>query len=140
MLNVVASLMIHKLFQKHRNQGYEKREWKKSVFRVVEGGRHVWLSVGLSVYHLLSVPCCLGVFFNYEIFHAYSSTRCCASGTERRLDQLSKKKGMGIRLGDAESDCLTNERLADDVLLFSTSLEQLQNMLCDSKRSIEKLG
>ena len=56
------------------------------------------------------------------------------------LINFQKKKGMGIRLGDAESDCLTNERLADDVLLFATSLEQLQNMLCDSKRSIEKVG
>ena len=30
-----------------------------------------------------------------------------------------QKKGMGIRLGDAESDCLTNLRFADDGLLWS---------------------
>ena len=43
-------------------------------------------------------------------------------------DNLARwqKKGMGICLGDSESDCLTNLRFAEDVLLFSTSLEQLQ--------------
>ena len=44
---------------------------------------------------------------------------------------------MGIRLGDAE---FTNLRFADDVLLFATALEQLQKMLCDFKRSTEKVG
>ena len=43
-------------------------------------------------------------------------------------------------MGDAESDCLTCLRFADDVLLFSTSLEQLQRMMCDFKRSTEKVG
>ena len=33
-------------------------------------------------------------------------------------------EGMGICLGDSETDCLTYLRFADDVLLFSTSLEQ----------------
>ena len=37
-----------------------------------------------------------------------------------------KPKGMGIRLGGYESDCLTNLRFADDVLQFTTSLAQLQ--------------
>ena len=37
-----------------------------------------------------------------------------------------KTKGMGICLGDSWSDCFTNLRFADDVLLFATSLEQLQ--------------
>ena len=51
-----------------------------------------------------------------------------------------QKKGMGLRLGDSESDCLTNLRFADDVLLFATSLDQLQRLLCDFKRSTEKVG
>ena len=42
-----------------------------------------------------------------------------------------KKKGMGIYLSDHDQDCLTNLRFADDVLLFATSKEQLQKMLCD---------
>ena len=37
-----------------------------------------------------------------------------------------KSKGIGTRLGGYESDCLTNLRFADDVLLFTTSLAQLQ--------------
>ena len=37
-------------------------------------------------------------------------------------------------------DCLTNLRFADDVLLFATSLEQLQKMLCELKQSTEKVG
>ena len=37
-----------------------------------------------------------------------------------------KTKGMGICSGDSESDCLSNLRFVDDVLLFSTSLVQLQ--------------
>ena len=51
-----------------------------------------------------------------------------------------QKKGMGICLGDSETDCLTNLRFADDVLLFSTSLEQLPRMMCDFKRSTERMG
>ena len=51
-----------------------------------------------------------------------------------------KKKGMGICLGDCDLDCLTNLRYADDVLLFATSKEQLQKMLCDFKHCTEKVG
>ena len=51
---------------------------------------------------------------------------CTPSDFEKRLDTLAKEKGMGIRLGENESDCLTNFRFAGDVLLFSTSLEQQQ--------------
>ena len=51
-----------------------------------------------------------------------------------------KKRGMGICLGDKDHDCLTNMRFADDVLLFTSSKEQLQKMLCDFKRSTEKVG
>ena len=47
---------------------------------------------------------------------------------------------MGICLGDNDHDCLTNMRFADDVLLFASSKEQLQKMLCDFKRSTEKVG
>ena len=53
---------------------------------------------------------------------------------------LAKKRGMGICLGDNDHDCLTKKKLADDVLLFASSKEQLQNMLCDFKRSTEKVG
>ena len=51
-----------------------------------------------------------------------------------------KTKGMGICLGDSESDCFSNLRFADDVLLFSTSLVQLQKMMCDIKQSTERVG
>ena len=51
-----------------------------------------------------------------------------------------KTKGMGICLGDSETDCLTNLRFADDVLLFPTSEVQLQKMMCDFKQSIERVG
>ena len=56
-------------------------------------------------------------------------------------DDLAKwqRKGAGTRIRDSESDCRTNLRLADDVLLYATSLEQLQSMLCDFfKRSHRK--
>ena len=46
----------------------------------------------------------------------------------------------GIRLSDKTEDCLTNLRLADDVLLFSTSLERLREMLCEFKSSTEAVG
>ena len=49
-------------------------------------------------------------------------------------------KGMGICFGDSESDCLTNLRFADDVPLFSTSLVQLPKMMCDFKKSTERVG
>ena len=47
---------------------------------------------------------------------------------------------MEIYLSDHERDCLTNLRFADDVLLFATPKEQLQKMLCDFKKSTEKVG
>ena len=46
----------------------------------------------------------------------------------------------GIRLSDKTEDCLTNLRLADDVLLFFTSLEKLRDLLCDFKASTEEVG
>ena len=39
-----------------------------------------------------------------------------------------------------KDDCQTNLRFADNVLLFSTSLNQLEEMLCDFKRSTESVG
>ena len=47
---------------------------------------------------------------------------------------------MGKCLGDYESDCHTNFRFADDVLLFATSMEQQQKMTSESKKSTEKVG
>ena len=50
-----------------------------------------------------------------------------------------REKGMGISLGDLQADCLSNLRFADDVLLFSTWLEQLRSMMCDFKKSTESV-
>ena len=46
----------------------------------------------------------------------------------------------GIRFGAGKEGCLTNLRVADDVLLFSTSLSKLRDMLQNFKRSTEKVG
>ena len=51
-----------------------------------------------------------------------------------------QEKQKGIKLSDKTEDCLTNLRFADDVLLFSTSLEKLREMLCDFKTSTEAVG
>ena len=51
-----------------------------------------------------------------------------------------QEKGKGIKLSDATEDCLTNLRFADDVLLFSTSLNKLRDMLCEFKISTEAVG
>ena len=58
---------------------------------------------------------------------------------EENLKSWQENK-KGIRLSDATEDCLTNLRFADDVLLFSTSLKKLRDMLCDFKASTEKVG
>ena len=58
---------------------------------------------------------------------------------EENLKSWQENK-KGIRLSDATEDCLTNLRFADDVLLFSTSLRKLRDMLCDFKASTEKVG
>ena len=42
------------------------------------------------------------------------------------VTRWQKTKGIGMYLGDSESDCFTNLRFAGDVLLFSTSQVQLQ--------------
>ena len=59
---------------------------------------------------------------------------------EEYVPRWQKKRGMGIDLSDNDHDCLTNMRFADDVLLFASSKEQLQKMLCKFKRSTEKVG
>ena len=51
-----------------------------------------------------------------------------------------QEKNKGTRLSDRKEDCLTNLRFADDVLLFSTHLNKLKDMLCDFKKSMEKVG
>ena len=48
---------------------------------------------------------------------------------EEDLERWQEKK-KGIRLSDKKEDCLTNLRFADDVLLFSTSPHNLEDMLC----------
>ena len=50
-----------------------------------------------------------------------------------------KKKEMDICLGDCELDCLRKLRFADEVLLFPTTEEQFQKMMCDFKHSTEKV-
>ena len=59
---------------------------------------------------------------------------------EEDIQRWPKKRGMGICLGDNDHDCLANMTFADDVLLYASSKEQLQNMFCDFKRSTEKVG
>ena len=76
------------------------------------------------------VTLCLACFFNTVLQNSLKDD------TQR----WQKKKGMGIYLSDKDHDCLTNLRFADDVLLFATSKEQLQKMLCDFKKSTEKVG
>ena len=53
---------------------------------------------------------------------------------EKFIPRWQKKKGMGIYLSDNDHDCLTNMRFA------ASSKEQLQKMLCEFKRSTEKVG
>ena len=55
------------------------------------------------------------------------------------IPRWQKKRGMGICLGDNDHDCVTNMRFADDVLLVASSKEQLQKMLCEFKKSTEKV-
>ena len=55
------------------------------------------------------------------------------------LPRWQKKKGMDIYSRDDDHRCLANLRFADDVLLFTSTKEQLQKMLCDFKRSTEKV-
>ena len=52
------------------------------------------------------------------------------------LPHWHKKRGMCSCLGDNDHDYLTNMRFADGVLLFASSKEQLQKVLC----STEKVG
>ena len=58
---------------------------------------------------------------------------------ENDLKQWQEKQ-KGIGLTEKAEDCLTNLRFADDVLLFSTSLEKLREMLCEFKASTEIVG
>ena len=57
---------------------------------------------------------------------------------EDDIPRWQKKNGMGICSGDSHHDCLTNLQFADDVLLFASTKEQLQKMLCDFKHSTER--
>ena len=59
---------------------------------------------------------------------------------EDDIPRWQKKKEMGIYLSDHHDHDLTNLRFADDVPLFETSKDQLQQMLCEFKESTEKVG
>ena len=61
------------------------------------------------------------------------------SSLKEVTQRWQKKKGMGIYLSE-HHDCLTNLRFADDILVFTTSNNQLQKMLYEFKESIEKVG
>ena len=54
------------------------------------------------------------------------------------VTRWKKKKGVGICSSDSESDCFTSLRFADDVLLISTSLEQLQKICATSSRVLRE--
>ena len=58
---------------------------------------------------------------------------------ENNLTKRQENK-KGIKLSDKTEDCLTKLRFADDVLLFSTSLGKLRDMLCNFKVSTEAVG
>ena len=45
-----------------------------------------------------------------------------------------REKGMGIKLGDAQSHCISNWRFADDVLWLFSSLNQLKKVMSDFKK------
>ena len=59
---------------------------------------------------------------------------------EDDIQRWQKKKGMGIYLTEHDHDCITNLRFADEVLLFASSEEHLQKMLCENNKSTEKVG
>ena len=54
------------------------------------------------------------------------------------IQRWQKKKGMGLYLSDHDHDCLTNLRVADDVMLFATSQEQIRRMLCEFKKILKR--
>ena len=43
-------------------------------------------------------------------------------------------------MSDRKEDCLTNLQFADELLMFSASLNKLEEMLCDFKQSTESVG
>ena len=59
---------------------------------------------------------------------------------KEEIQRWQKKKGMEIYLSDHDRDCLTNLRFAVDVMLFATTKEQIPKMMCDFKKSTEKVG
>ena len=62
------------------------------------------------------------------------------SSLKDEIQRWQKKKGMGIYLSDHDRDGLTNLRLADDVMLFASSKEQIRKMMCEFKKATEKVG
>ena len=59
---------------------------------------------------------------------------------KEEIQRWQKRKAMGMYLSDHDRDCLTNLRFADDVMLFATSKEQILKMMCDFKKTTEKVG
>ena len=51
-----------------------------------------------------------------------------------------REKGMGIKVRDAQSHCISNWRFADEVLSLFSSKNQLRKMMSDFKRSTSKTG
>ena len=52
--------------------------------------------------------------------------------------KLCREKEMGIKLGHGQGYCISNLRFANDMLLLSTSLNQLKKIMTDFKRSTDK--
>ena len=48
--------------------------------------------------------------------------------------------GPGINLGDEKRDCISNLRVADDVLMMANSLKPLKRMMTDFKKCTEAQG
>ena len=68
-----------------------------------------------------------------SLWKALEKMRCRI--TTHEVARWPKTKRIGICFGNFESDCLTDLRLAGGVLLISTSLVQLQKIMCNFKHS-----
>ena len=47
------------------------------------------------------------------------------------------RQGLGVKLGDEKTNCISDPRLADDVMLMTSSMSKLRKMMTDLKRSSE---
>ena len=73
-----------------------------------------------------------------ESFCQFTLQRGAPNRKERRCGMLADNQT--ARDWAIMTDCVTNLCFGDDALLFSTSLVQLQKMMCDFKQSTESVG